>query len=360
MFIASTAKSRFKQFESLRARPIGGSLLAAWLAACLAPQSGASANASQALLNAIARADRAEIERVITDDVQLVYGERCPATKPCRNRNEFLAALPASGEIQVDANASPVLTGNVWRTAITVTRAGNVVKGGAEIYVRDGRIASLIVDAKTSATENRAAPGRRKFDWAGITATTNEDLGINSAEARARTLKTLRDGGVAVLCRHGNTNWAEQDVYGNAFTPEQRKDLRAQRKLSELGRAEGRAINAALKQHGVTVSAAFSTWWNRTNEFGALVAGVTPTVTADLGGAPTITGAVYQTMVNDAAKRPGITVLSAHAEPLGSMDVLRGASFREGDCVILKATSEKSFAVLTHLVPGQWAQLARP
>jgi hypothetical protein len=360
MFFTTTAIAQPKLSRGRCSARIGGSLLAAWLAACLAAQSGASANASQALLNAIARADRAEIERAITDDVQLVYGERCPATKPCRNRSEFVAALAASGEIQMDANASPVLTGNVWRTAITVTRAGNAVKGGAEIYVRDGRVASLIIDAKTSATENRAAPGRRKFDWAGITATTNEDLGINSAEARARTIKTLRDGGVAVLCRHGNTNWAEQDVYGNAFSPEQRKDLGAQRKLSELGRAEGRAINAALKQHGITVSAAFSTWWNRTNEFGALIAGVTPTVTTDLGGAPTISGAVYQTMVNDAAKRPGITVLSAHAEPLGSMDVLRGASFREGDCVILKATSEKSFAVLTHLVPGQWAQLARP
>jgi hypothetical protein len=360
MFFTPTTIAQPTLSRSRTCARISGSLLAAWLAASLAAQSGASAPASQALLNAIARADRAEIERAITDDVQLVYGERCPATKSCRNRNEFLAALPASGEIQMDANASPVLTGNVWRTAITVTRAGNAVKGGAEIYVRDGRIASLIVDAKTSATENRAAPGRRKFDWAGITATTNEDLGINSAEARARTIKTLRDGGVAVLCRHGNTNWAEQDVYGNAYSPAQRKDLGAQRKLSELGRAEGRAINAALKQHGISVSAAFSTWWNRTNEFGALIAGVTPTVTADLGGAPTITGAVYQTMVNDAAKRPGITVLSAHAEPLGSMDVLRGAPFREGDCVILKATSDKSFAVLTHLVPGQWAQLARP
>jgi hypothetical protein len=360
MFFTTTAIAQPKLSRGRYSARIGGSLLAAWLAACLAPQSGASANASQALLNAIARADRAEIERAIADDVQLVYGERCPATKPCRNRNEFLAALPASGEIQMDANASPVLMGNVWRTAVIVTHGGNTAKGGAEIYVRDGRVASLIVDAKTSATENRAAPGRRKFDWAGITATTNEDLGINSAEARSRTIKTLRDGGVAVLCRHGNTNWAEQDVYGNAYSPEQRKDLGAQRKLSELGRAEGRAINAALKQHGITVSAAFSTWWNRTNEFGALIAGVTPTVTADLGGAPTISGAVYQTMVNDAAKRPGITVLSAHAEPLGSMDVLRGAPFREGDCVILKATSDKSFAVLTHLVPGQWAQLARP
>lgn len=319
-----------------------------------------SESALRALLTAVAASDATGVAAQIADDAQLIYGERCTTAKPCLGRAAFLAALPPANEIRVPDAAAPIRTGNVWRMPLEVIRDGVPLAANAELYLRTDHVASLIIELRDTGTENRAAPARRKFDWSGILHTTAADLGITTAASREALKKTLREGGAAILCRHGNTNWAEQDVFGRHYSAEQRNERGAQRTLSDLGRAEGKAIGEALKQQGITIAAAYSTWWSRTREFGALIAGKETSETEALRGTPDITGATYQTLLNDAAKRPGVTILSAHNEPLTSMDVLRGTPFREGDCVVMKATSEKSFAVLNHLTPGQWAQLARP
>jgi phosphohistidine phosphatase SixA len=308
----------------------------------------------------VAAGRASDIQSLITDDVQLIHGERCTLANPCLGREAFMAALPAAGEWQLGEATAPVRTGNVWRVALQVVRAGQGQAAQGEFYVRGDRVASVIVETSAGAKDNRAAPGRRSFDWAGVTARSAEDLGVASSAARQRLIAALRGGGLALLCRHGNTHWAQQDVFGRSYTAVQRLELDAQRRLNDLGRAEARAIHAALQEHGVKVSAAFSTWWSRTREFGTLVAGMEPSVTDALSGTPSINGMTYQTLLNEAAKRQGLTVLSAHAEPFTSMNLLRDAPFQEGNCVVLKASSDKSFDVLAHLSPGQWAQLGRP
>lgn len=334
-------------------------LLALPFTASAQPSMPSNAPVKEAL-SAISVGDAARLQALLTEDVQLVFGDRCPVTKPCSGREAFLAALPAAGTLGIAPGHEPRRTGNVWRVPLAIQPSEGSGTGGAEVYVRADRVASVIIEFAGAQTENRAAPGQRKFDFAGIDATTAADLGIATRAAREGLKKQLRDGGVALLCRHGNTHWAEQDVFGRHYTPAQRNERAAQRTLSALGLAEATVIAGALEAEGVTVSAAFSTWFSRTREFGARIAGIEPTVTDALSGAPNITGATYQTLLNEAAKRPGITLLSAHNEPFTSMNLLRGAPFREGDCVVLKATADTSFTVLSHLVPGQWAQLARP
>src|SRR5262249_34332820 len=76
-------------------------------------------------------------------------------------------------------------------------------------------------------------------------------------------LAALRQGGFVIVLRHFATDPSQQDVVPLDFD-----NMRAQRQLSDAGRAEARAIGAALPRLGVPIGNVFTSRLNRAIESG--------------------------------------------------------------------------------------------
>jgi hypothetical protein len=178
---------------------------------------------------------------------------------------------------------------------------------------------------------------------------------VQAPGQRQALREALREGRLAIVCRHGATDWLAPDI-GEDAPAEARADRARQRNLSPLGVAEAGAIRDAVDHLGLRPSGVFSTFYFRTREFATLATGQEPEVRAELLslGRPDI-GAWFE-FVAGVAARPGLAFISAHGQPLGAA----GLPVGEGDCVLLRADGSKRMVALARLRPSDWRPLLIP
>jgi hypothetical protein len=103
-----------------------------------------------------------------------------------------------------------------------------------------------------------------------------------SAANLRELLPSLKEGGHVIVFRHGATDNAQQDIYPFNFA-----DMKAQRQLSEKGKAMARQIGGAITELHIPIGAVFTSRLNRAVETGRLLSGkdVTPVAALTDSGA---------------------------------------------------------------------------
>src|SRR6185295_13955779 len=81
---------------------------------------------------------------------------------------------------------------------------------------------------------------------------------------KAELVRALRGGGHVIVCRHGMTDWKQNDRPEAVVNPDDRS---LQRNLTEAGAAQGRAIGAAIQALKIPIVSIKSTYFLRTRHF---------------------------------------------------------------------------------------------
>ncbi len=144
--------------------------------------------------------------------------------------------------------------------------------------------------------------------------------------------QAARQAGAIILFRHANAPGVGDPSGFNI------KDCATQRNLDEAGRAQARAIGAALKRQGVQVGAAFASQWCRTLETARLAVAPLPvreepsfnSFFQDRGVEPTQTEAALKVL--RAWRGPGTLVVVTHQV---NISALTGVFTASGEGVVL-------------------------
>lgn len=168
-------------------------------------------------------------------------------------------------------------------------------------------------------------------------------------------VRALRGGGYTIACRHGITDWSQNDRSEAVDRPDER---RLQRNLTEAGLAQAREIGAAIRALRIPVATIQSSFYLRTREFAALAFLGILTIDGDLlsRGEPeprfrAILGALPPPGANAA--------LVTHHNIYYSAGLISSNELEEGGCLIVKPDGARGFAIIAHLAPRDWTELAR-
>jgi phosphohistidine phosphatase SixA len=167
-------------------------------------------------------------------------------------------------------------------------------------------------------------------------------------------VEVMQKGGVTLYFRHGATEPQQIDRKDVAFD-----DCDNQRNLSELGRAESRAIGAALSALGLPLGEVLASPYCRTMETARLITGRATASRAVLGMMSSTGKPDYSQLDEILATPPApgtIRVIASHGN---SLHALAGdPELAEGEVAVVRGDG-KNWKILARLGAGQWAALSR-
>jgi hypothetical protein len=178
---------------------------------------------------------------------------------------------------------------------------------------------------------------------------------VQAPGQRQALREALRRGGLAIVCRHGATDWLAPDI-GDDASVAARADRVRQRNLRPLGAAEAGAIRDAFDHLQLRPARVYASFYYRTREFAMLATGQEPAIRDELLPLSRPDISTWFDFVVGAAAEPGLAFISAHGQPLGAA----GISVGEGDCVILRADGPKRMVALARLRPSDLRPLLIP
>jgi hypothetical protein len=161
-------------------------------------------------------------------------------------------------------------------------------------------------------------------------------------------VEALRQGGYVIYFRHARTDFSQKDV--------SLADCRSQRNLSDEGRAQARAIGAAIRSLGIPIGRVLASPYCRTRETAELAFGQVE-VTRDLLGRglseeqSRISASLLRPLLG-APPAPGTnTILVSHGFNLRAAD---GIALAEGEAAIYRPGEHGSFTRVGRLTSDQW------
>ena len=167
---------------------------------------------------------------------------------------------------------------------------------------------------------------------------------------RDSLLARLRQGGLALACRHAITDRTREDV-----RPLNLDDRASQRNLSADGERQARELGAAVRAARIPIGRVLSSPFFRTYE-SAVLAFDSATKTDSLYGAQG--GAQLKLLLGRRVESGRNDVFMTHTGVL--MTAFRGmgvAQLAEGDCAIVEPAAG-TFTVIGKLSPSDWARFA--
>lgn len=164
-------------------------------------------------------------------------------------------------------------------------------------------------------------------------------------EGRA-LIDALRGGGYVLYLRHTSTDFGENDAAMTTF-----EDCSKQRNLTDAGRAEARAIGAALRELKIPIGTVLASPYCRTLETGRLVFGRATPSTGMRGGPAQPDSperyaelrAVLSTPVAEAAN----TAISSHGNPF--FGVAGPPYLAEGEIAVVKPEGAGKFTIVARV-----------
>ena len=165
----------------------------------------------------------------------------------------------------------------------------------------------------------------------------------------------LRGGGYVLYIRHTSTNFGQNDDAMTTFD-----DCTKQRNLTETGRAEARAIGAALRKLKIPIGPVLASPYCRTLETGRLVFGsATPTFGMRGGPAQPATAERY-TELRAALSTPFAArnnkAVSSHGNPF--YGVAGPPYLAEGEIAVVKPEGDGKFRVVARVTVHGFPELA--
>jgi Histidine phosphatase superfamily (branch 1) len=175
-----------------------------------------------------------------------------------------------------------------------------------------------------------------------------------AALAGPALLAALREGGYVLYLRHTSTDFGENDSqmtdYANCAT---------QRNLTDGGRAEARAIGAALKQLAIPIGGVLASPYCRTLETGRLVFGMaTPSLVVRGGPARPDNPDRYaelRALLATPVPRGTNIAIASHGNPF--YGVAGPPYLAEGEMAVVEPLGEGRFRIVARIPKDGWKAL---
>lgn len=171
----------------------------------------------------------------------------------------------------------------------------------------------------------------------------------------AKLLSALRDGGYILYFRHASTDFSANDDGMTSF-----EDCAKQRNLTEQGRAEARAIGAAIRSLDIPIGSVLASPYCRTMETAKLAFGRATATNAVRGGpaeAPPERYAELRKLLSTVLSRGTNVVIASHGNPFRA--VAGGSYLAEGEAAIVEPMGGDKFRIVARVRKDEWAALAK-
>jgi phosphohistidine phosphatase SixA len=167
----------------------------------------------------------------------------------------------------------------------------------------------------------------------------------------------LRQGGLIIYFRHTSTDFGQNDEQMTGY-----EDCSHQRNLTDKGRAEARAIGAAVKRLGIPVGEVLASPFCRTRETAQLIFG-RATVSAAVRGGPAspTTPDRYAELRQILSTPPAAgtdLVITSHGNPFHA--VAEGGYLAEGEAAVIRPLGTQGFRVIARIPRDSWDSLVPP
>jgi phosphohistidine phosphatase SixA len=174
-------------------------------------------------------------------------------------------------------------------------------------------------------------------------------------EGRA-LVDALRRGGYVLYMRHTATDFGESDERMTSF-----EDCSRQRNLTDQGRAEARAIGAALRELRIPVGEVLASPYCRTLETGRLVFGRVTTSMAVRGGPARPESperyAELRTLLSTPPPAATNLAIASHGNPFHAV---AGAPYlAEGEIAVVQPQGNGQFRIVARIGKDDWPALVR-
>lgn len=178
---------------------------------------------------------------------------------------------------------------------------------------------------------------------------------VYGAALQGRALvSALRGGGYVLYLRHTSTDFGENDERMTDY-----QDCAKQRNLTDQGRAEARAIAAALRELRIPIDQVLASPYCRTMETGRLVFG-NATATSAVRGGPARPDSPdrYADLRRILATKPARgsnTAIASHGNPFAA--VAGPPYLAEGEMAVIQPLGGNDFRIVARIPKDAWAPL---
>jgi phosphohistidine phosphatase SixA len=172
------------------------------------------------------------------------------------------------------------------------------------------------------------------------------------AQSGMRLADALRQGGYILYFRHTATDFSQNDERMTGF-----EDCANQRNLTDAGRADARAIGAAIRSLGIPIGEVLASPFCRTRETAELIFGRYTVSTAVRGGpAQNDSGRYDELRVLLTRRVPGKVnlAIASHGNPFAA--VVGTPYLAEGEAAIIEPR-DAGFSVVARIKKDEWAAL---
>jgi histidine phosphatase superfamily protein (branch 1) len=177
--------------------------------------------------------------------------------------------------------------------------------------------------------------------------------GAQALEGKA-LVEALRQGGYVLYLRHAATDFGQNDDAMTDYA-----NCAQQRNLTDAGRAQARAIGAAMKALRIPVGPILASPFCRTRESAELIFG-TPTVSNAVRGGPGTddTGERYaelRKLLSTPVAKGSNLAISSHGNPFRA--VVGTPYLQEGEMAVIEPLGDGQFRVVARITYDGWASL---
>jgi len=168
-------------------------------------------------------------------------------------------------------------------------------------------------------------------------------------------LAALRGGGFILYFRHTATDFGQNDERMSGY-----EDCATQRNLTDAGRAEARAIGAALRDLDIPIGDVLASPYCRTMETAQLMFGRATATPAARGGPaqPDLATryAPLRELLGTPIARSTNLVIASHGNPFHA--VAGGPYLSEGEAAVIEPRGKQGFHVIARVRKDDWQDLA--
>jgi len=164
----------------------------------------------------------------------------------------------------------------------------------------------------------------------------------------------LRQGGYVLYLRHASTDFGQNDEAMTDYA-----NCAQQRNLTDAGRAEARAIGAAIKELRIPVGPILASPFCRTRESAEMVFG-TPTVSLAVRGGPGTddSGQRYaelRKLLSSPVAKGSNLAISSHGNPFRA--VAGTPYLQEGEIAVIEPQGDGKFRIVARIAKSDWTSL---
>jgi len=173
------------------------------------------------------------------------------------------------------------------------------------------------------------------------------------APAGAGTLSALRAGGYILYFRHTATDFGQNDEKMTGY-----EDCATQRNLTDGGRADARAIGAAIRSLGIPIGDVLASPYCRTRETAELIFGRYTVAPAVRGGPASAEAGRYAELTLLFARRlpSGVNLaIASHGNPF--VAVAGGPYLAEGQAAVIEPLGDSRFRIAARIRKDDWSAL---